>query len=84
MSEIHLHLLQESPRDADGVFVRAVDGTSYTYREFLAQLGTRLARFKLPKRIVVVPELARNTMGKVQKNILRDTYGALYVDHKSR
>jgi malonyl-CoA/methylmalonyl-CoA synthetase len=50
----------------------------------VAKLGTRLARFKLPKRIFIVPELPRNTMGKVQKNILRETYAALYVDHKSR
>jgi malonyl-CoA/methylmalonyl-CoA synthetase len=50
----------------------------------LEQLGTRLARFKLPKRIFIVPELPRNTMGKVQKNMLRETYGALYVEHKSR
>lgn len=33
-----------------------------------------LADFKVPKRIVFVDELPRNTMAKVQKNILRDTY----------
>ena len=33
-----------------------------------------LARFKHPRELVVVNELPRNTMGKVQKNILRDTY----------
>jgi len=33
-----------------------------------------LARFKHPKRVFVVDELPRNTMGKVQKNVLRDTY----------
>ena len=33
-----------------------------------------LARFKLPRRIVFVDELPRNAMGKVQKNVLRDTY----------
>jgi malonyl-CoA/methylmalonyl-CoA synthetase len=37
-------------------------------------LRDRLARFKQPKRVVFVDELPRNTMGKVQKNILRDEY----------
>ncbi|MGH8175137.1 MAG: malonate--CoA ligase [Steroidobacter sp.] len=43
-----------------------------------AALEPRLAKFKLPKRIVFVDELPRNTMGKVQKNALRETYGDLY------
>jgi malonyl-CoA/methylmalonyl-CoA synthetase len=34
----------------------------------------RLASFKLPKKIITVAELPRNTMGKVQKNLLRDEY----------
>jgi malonyl-CoA/methylmalonyl-CoA synthetase len=44
----------------------------------LAAMDGRLARFKLPKRVLVVPELPRNAMGKVQKNVLRDTYAQLY------
>jgi malonyl-CoA/methylmalonyl-CoA synthetase len=36
-----------------------------------------LADFKVPKRIVFVDELPRNTMAKVQKNILRDTYSGI-------
>ncbi|MES2666747.1 MAG: malonyl-CoA synthase [Pseudomonadota bacterium] len=39
-----------------------------------ALLGEKLARFKQPKGIVVVPDLPRNTMGKVQKNLLREVY----------
>lgn len=39
-----------------------------------AALEGRLARFKHPKKIVAVRELPRNTMGKVQKNVLRDAY----------
>jgi malonyl-CoA/methylmalonyl-CoA synthetase len=38
-------------------------------------LKDRLAKFKWPKKIVFVESLPRNTMGKVQKNMLRDTYG---------
>jgi malonyl-CoA/methylmalonyl-CoA synthetase len=34
----------------------------------------RLAPFKTPKRVVFVDELPRNSMGKVQKNLLRETY----------
>lgn len=40
----------------------------------LAALGGRLARFKQPKCVVFADELPRNTMGKVQKNVLRDRY----------
>jgi malonyl-CoA/methylmalonyl-CoA synthetase len=40
----------------------------------LAGIGNRLARFKHPRRIVVADELPRNTMGKVQKNLLRERY----------
>jgi malonyl-CoA/methylmalonyl-CoA synthetase len=41
-------------------------------------LGDRLAKFKLPKRVLIVDDLPRNTMGKVQKNVLRETYRGLY------
>ena len=40
----------------------------------LNALSDRLARFKQPKRVVFSDELPRNTMGKIQKNILRDEY----------
>tara|TARA_R110002096_G_scaffold419345_1_gene623944 strand:+ start:50 stop:820 length:771 start_codon:yes stop_codon:yes gene_type:complete len=40
----------------------------------LAGITPHLARFKHPRRIEVVDSLPRNTMGKVQKNILRQTY----------
>src|SRR5246127_4060287 len=44
----------------------------------LKGLEGRLAKFKMPKRVFVVNELPRNTMGKVQKNILRDQYKGIY------
>jgi malonyl-CoA/methylmalonyl-CoA synthetase len=39
-------------------------------------LQSRLAKFKWPKKIFFVEDLPRNAMGKVQKNVLRTTYGA--------
>ena len=43
-----------------------------------AALGHQLARFKQPKRVMNVTELPRNTMGKVQKNLLREQYADLF------
>jgi malonyl-CoA/methylmalonyl-CoA synthetase len=40
----------------------------------LAEITPHLARFKHPRRLEIVQDLPRNTMGKVQKNILRKTY----------
>ena len=40
----------------------------------IAALKDRLANFKIPKRCFVETDLPRNTMGKVQKNVLRDRY----------
>jgi malonyl-CoA/methylmalonyl-CoA synthetase len=36
---------------------------------------SELADFKVPKRVVFVDKLPRNSMAKVQKNVLRDHYG---------
>jgi malonyl-CoA/methylmalonyl-CoA synthetase len=45
----------------------------------LHALDGRLAKFKMPKRVLFEDDLPRNTMGKVQKNVLRDKYKALYA-----
>jgi malonyl-CoA/methylmalonyl-CoA synthetase len=45
----------------------------------LAALKAKLANFKIPKRCFVVAELPRNTMGKVQKNLLREQYKTLFA-----
>jgi malonyl-CoA/methylmalonyl-CoA synthetase len=45
-----------------------------TEAAILAALAGRLAGFKRPKCIVIVDELPRNAMGKVQKNLLRERY----------
>ena len=44
-----------------------------------AAIGETLARFKQPKKLVVLDELPRNTMGKVQKNVLRDQFADLFT-----
>ena len=43
--------------------------------DILEAIRDKIARFKQPKRLFVVDELPRNTMGKVQKNLLRDRFG---------
>ncbi|MDP3076243.1 malonyl-CoA synthase [Bradyrhizobium sp.] len=54
-------------------------GAAVDEASVLKALDGRLAKFKMPKRVIVVDELPRNAMGKVQKNILRDTYAKIYV-----
>jgi malonyl-CoA/methylmalonyl-CoA synthetase len=41
-------------------------------------IATSLARFKHPQRMILMPELPRNTMGKVQKKALRDQFKDLF------
>jgi malonyl-CoA/methylmalonyl-CoA synthetase len=44
-------------------------------KSIIAALKNSIANFKVPKRILFVDDLPRNTMGKVQKNVLRAQYG---------
>ncbi|MEM9199431.1 MAG: malonyl-CoA synthase [Pseudomonadota bacterium] len=47
--------------------------------EALAQaVATSLARFKQPRRMILIDALPRNVMGKVQKNVLRDAHAGLF------
>ena len=59
--------------------VIAKPGADLNATQITAELKSRLANFKIPKQCFVVSELPRNTMGKVQKNLLRDQYKALYA-----
>ena len=45
--------------------------------QILKLLRGKISNFKVPKQIVAIDELPRNTMGKVQKNILRDSFATL-------
>ena len=59
--------------------VIAKPGASLKPEAIVADLKAKLANFKIPKRCFVVAELPRNTMGKVQKNLLRDQYKGLFA-----
>ena len=54
------------------------NGAKLQEKEVIDALKTRLANYKVPKRVFFVDGLPRNTMGKVQKNVLRDAYGDLF------
>jgi malonyl-CoA/methylmalonyl-CoA synthetase len=56
------------------------DGATIDEPAILRDLSARLAAYKRPKRVIFVDELPRNTMGKVQKALLRERYAALYAD----
>ena len=45
-----------------------------TPEQIAAEVTPKLARFKHPRRYIILDGLPRNTMGKVQKNVLRETY----------
>jgi malonyl-CoA/methylmalonyl-CoA synthetase len=68
------------PDFGEGVTAVVVPRTGATpdERALRTALEQRLAKFKLPKRIVFVSELPRNAMGKVQKAQLRERYRDLY------
>ncbi|MBC6443388.1 MAG: malonyl-CoA synthase [Rhodobacteraceae bacterium] len=57
---------------AEGQAVLDLDGIK-------RNIGGALARFKHPQRLVVLPELPRNTMGKVQKKELRAQYRDMFM-----
>jgi malonyl-CoA/methylmalonyl-CoA synthetase len=69
------------PDFGEGVTAAVVlqPGAQLTEAGILEAIRSRLARYKLPKRILLMNELPRNTMGKVQKNLLREQHAALFA-----
>jgi malonyl-CoA/methylmalonyl-CoA synthetase len=57
--------------------VVAKSGAKLNEASMIVTLKQSIANFKVPKRIYIVKELPRNTMGKVQKNVLRDQFSDL-------
>ena len=58
-------------------------GAALDDRGVLKALDGRLAKFKLPKAVMFVDALPRNTMGKVLKNELRERYKDIYAMKKT-
>jgi malonyl-CoA/methylmalonyl-CoA synthetase len=56
--------------------VVAESGAQLNEAGIIAIARERLAAFKVPKRVLIVADLPRNAMGKVQKKVLREQYGA--------
>ncbi|MFK5997418.1 MAG: malonyl-CoA synthase [Rhodobacterales bacterium] len=54
-------------------------GVSPDLEKIMEAVAQPLARFKHPRKLVVMDELPRNTMGKVQKNLLREKFQAMFV-----
>ena len=55
-----------------------VEGDQLNEGDIINAAKENLANFKVPKRVVFIDELPRNSMAKVQKNILRDTCKDLF------
>lgn len=53
-------------------------GATLDEQAMIKTLKDELAGYKVPKRIFVVDQLPRNTMGKVQKNLLREQYAGTF------
>ena len=62
----------------EAVVAAVVTTTTVDEQAVIACLRGQLATFKVPKRVLVLDELPRNTMGKVQKNLLRERYATLF------
>ena len=59
-------------------FLVAEKGSQPDLKTISAAVGLQLARFKHPRKLIMLTELPRNAMGKVQKNRLREEYKALF------
>ena len=70
------------PDFGEGVTAVVVKGKAADVSEqsVLEALEPRLAKFKLPKRVIFVEDFPRNAMGKLQKNLLRDRYAGIFAE----
>lgn len=65
------------------VAVVVPDGAGPDIDQITSACATELARFKHPRKIIILDALPRNTMGKVQKNALREDYKTLFTNTES-
>lgn len=63
---------------AAAVVLRKGYESNFNEARILAQLKTRLANYKIPKRIVTIASLPRNPMGKILKPELRAKYSTMF------
>ena len=70
------------PDFGEGVVAVVVreSGSKLEAKDIQAALQDRLAKFKQPKAIFFMGELPRNTMGKVQKNALREMFDDVFTE----
>ena len=70
------------PDFGEGVIavVVARPGAALSEERIARALAASLANYKRPKRVVILPELPLNAMGKVQKNILRERLSRTFTD----
>ncbi len=57
----------------------AEQGAALDSDAIMASLSDQIARFKQPKKLIILDQLPRNAMGKVQKAALRQTYAGLFA-----
>jgi malonyl-CoA/methylmalonyl-CoA synthetase len=58
--------------------VIAEGGAALDEASIRSTLELRLAKYKVPKRVMIAADLPRNAMGKIQKSALREQYSDLY------
>ena len=70
------------PDFGEGVtaFVSMEIGLKSNEPKLLNLMAKKLAKFKLPQQIIQVDQLPKNTMGKIQKSLLRERFFNLYLD----
>ncbi|MCW9043086.1 MAG: AMP-binding protein, partial [Pseudopelagicola sp.] len=61
------------------VAVVVPEGEGTSEAAIMGALGDKIAKFKQPKKVILLPELPRNTMGKVQKKTLREDYAGVFA-----
>jgi malonyl-CoA/methylmalonyl-CoA synthetase len=66
------------PDFGEAVIAVVAARNAFAEADVIERLRTRLAAFKVPKRVFRVDDLPRNAMGKVQKKALRETYAGLF------
>lgn len=66
--------------EAVAAAVQLRDGAEMGGERIIQALKSTIASFKVPKRVLIVSELPRNAMGKVQKSRLREVYKDLYKE----